>query len=334
MTSSPSPAGYNHNGAQSKAEVYSQMAKELRQEMHSIFICTECKTKGKIVVVTDTTLPMGTMQADDSWALRMVKMNTRYELHPAEISGPSGTETAAELRRRLQLALKENAGLQAQHDAAIKIIERMRGDHEIKMKQQWDNSYASHEETGHQTGHGEQVLELSEAKHGSISIECDTQNEFCEESEKKICHKQERIISLMEQKEEANKLLHIEKGKHEDLQAQYMSLDSMYQNLLKLISEEQKKNLELASGYEKLTEEHQQLHSNHEALRAQVERNKPLIEVGVAIRLRWLENVHFILDSQNGRILDEPVVEVGNAAAHHANFEVGEQITSIIIRCS
>ncbi|TEY34090.1 hypothetical protein BOTCAL_0650g00020 [Botryotinia calthae] len=271
------PVDSSHDADQSKTKPYSQIMKDLRNEMHAVFICTKCKTKGKIVVVTDHTLPMGEPQIGDSWALMMIKQNTRFELHPSgEASGPSGTESATELRRILKLALDENKELKANLDSAVVVIEEMRRDHEKEISLQLDNFKVSIEKIENQI-----------------------------QSERQATSEQLRLTD----------------NKYEALYDKSVSLDSEYQNVLGNLKEERKKNLGLVSDYKELSQEHQQLRSNHEALRYTSESIKPLLSIGIAMRLRWLENIHFMFEGHNGRILDGRVVESGNIAAHHPNFE-------------
>ncbi|KAF7948699.1 hypothetical protein EAE96_007893 [Botrytis aclada] len=271
-------ADSSHDADQSKASIYSQIAKELRKEMHAIFICTKCRTKGNIVVVTDHTLPTGEPEAGDSWALSMIKQNTRFELHPSgEMPGPSGNESAAQLRRLLQLALDENKMLKAHRDAAVVTIEKMGRNHQKEISLQQDNFKAS-------------------IKQIEVQIESERQ----ESSEK----------------------LRLEENRCKALHDNSVSLDSKNQKIMENLKEERKKNLGLVSDYKKLSEEHHQLRSDHEELRGTSERVRPLLSVGIAMRLRWLENIHFMFEGNNGRTLDSRVVESGNIAAHDPNFEV------------
>ncbi|TGO16893.1 hypothetical protein BPAE_0462g00020 [Botrytis paeoniae] len=271
------PVDSSHDADQSKTDPYAQVVKDLRKEMHTIFICTKCRTKGNIVVVTDHTLPTGEPQAGDSWALMMIKQNTLYELHPSgEASGPSGRESAAQLRRLLQSALDENRELKAERTSAVEVIERMRRDHQKEMLLQLDN------------------FQMSIKK-----IQNQIESERHETSEK---------LRLADNR---NKVLH----------ENSVLLDAKYQKIIGNLKEERKKNLGLVSDYEKLSEEHQQLRSNHEALREISERVKPLLRIGTALRLRYLENIHFMFEGHNGRMLDGRIVESGNVAAHDPNFE-------------
>ncbi|TGO60005.1 hypothetical protein BCON_0039g00360 [Botryotinia convoluta] len=271
------PVGSSHDADQSKTSLYSQIAKDLRKEMHAIFICTKCRTKGNIVVVTDNTLPTGEPQAGDSWALMMTKQNTRYELHPsAEAPGFSGTESAAQLRRLLQSTLDENRYLKAERSSAVEVIEKMRRDHQKEMSLQVENFQMS------------------------------------------IKQIQDQIQSEMQ---ETSEQLRLADNRYEALHDKSVSLDSKYQKMMGNSKEERKKNLGLASDLERLSEEHQHLRSSHEALRETSERVKPLLSIGIAMRLRWLENIHFMFEGHNGRILDGRIVESGNIAAHDPNFE-------------
>ncbi|KAM0127028.1 hypothetical protein ACHAO1_009717 [Botrytis cinerea] len=271
------PVDSSHDADQSKTKPYSQIVKDLRNEMHAIFICTKCKTKGKIVVVTDHTLPMGESQVGDSWALMMIKQNTRFELHPSEAaSGLSGTESATELRRLLKLALDENKELKANRDSAVVIIEKMQKDHEKEISLQLDNFKANIEKIEKQ---------------------------------------------LQSERHEASEQLRLADKNYKTLYDKSVLLDSKYQNVLRNLEEEQKKNLGRMSDHKELSKEYQQLRSNHEALRDMSERIKPLLSIGIAMRLRWLENIHFMFEGHNGRTLDGRVVELGNVAAHHPDFE-------------
>ncbi|KAF7902156.1 uncharacterized protein EAF01_007454 [Botrytis porri] len=250
------PVDSSHDADQSKTDLYAQTVKELRKEMHSIFICTKCRTKGNIVIVTDHTLPMGEPQAGDSWALMMIKKNTRYELHPSrEVPGLSGNESAAQLRRILQLTLDENKDLRAERSSAVK----------VNIEQIQDQIRSERQQTSEQ-------LRLADNR---------------------------------------NKALHNKS----------VSLDLNYQKIMEDLKEERKKNLRLVSDLERLSGEHQQLRSNHERLRETSERVKPLLSIGIALRLRWLENIHFMFEGNNGRMLDGRIVESGNVAAHDPNFE-------------
>ncbi|RAL58553.1 hypothetical protein DID88_004001 [Monilinia fructigena] len=226
---------------------------------------------------------MGESQSGDSWALKMVKMNTRHELHPfGEAPGPSGIETDPELRRVLQLSLEENAELQEKYNSALAIIERMQSNHKIELQQERDDLSATLQQRENQIQDKEWMLGLFREKVRCLSIKCDTQ----------ACCKPEHV-TLMEQKEEVSKLLYLEKDRYEALHAKHASLDSIYQDTQGLLEEEQKKNVGLVSGHGKLTKEHQRLHSDHEELRALFKNQKPFVDVGVAIRLRWLENIPF-----------------------------------------
>ncbi|KAG4030282.1 hypothetical protein MFRU_012g00280 [Monilinia fructicola] len=277
MSFSSSSTSSSQNKVKSKAEVYADMAKELKKDMLSIFICTKCNTKGKIVQVIDHTLPMGELQAGDSWALKMVKMNTRHELHPfVEAPSPSGSETGTELRRLLQISRGENAAIQEKYNSALASIEKMQSNHKIELQQQRDVLSAT----------------LKEIKK-----------------------------QIQEQKEELSGILCLEKDRYEILHEKHASLDSMYQDTQVLFKEEQKKNVGLVSDHGKLTKKYEKLHLDHAELRALLKKQKPFVDVGVAIRLRWLENIHSMFPGQSGRVLDGSVVEAGNASAHHANFE-------------
>ncbi|KAF7853580.1 uncharacterized protein EAF02_011885 [Botrytis sinoallii] len=246
-----------------EARFRAQIVKELREEMHALFICTQCRTKGNILVVTDDTLPTGEILPGDSWALMMIKQNTRYEMHPLrEEPILSGNESAAQLRRILQSTRDENKDLEAQRSAAIEIMEQMRSDHQKEIQDQ-----------------------IQKERHATT----------------------ERLRLT----DEKNRLLH----------ENSVLLDSNLQKIMEALKEERKKNLGLASDYKKLSEEHQQLRSNHEALRETSERVKPLLSIGIALRLRWLENIHFMFEGHNGRMLDGCIVESGNVAAHDPKFE-------------
>ncbi|KAF5873980.1 uncharacterized protein Bfra_005447 [Botrytis fragariae] len=271
------PVDSSHDAHQSKAEFYAQIVKDLRKEMHDIFICTKCRTKGNIVVVTDHTLPTGEPQTGDSWALMMIKQNTRYELHPSrEAAGLSGNESAAQLRRILQSTLDENRDLKAERSSAVKVIEKLRRDHQKKTTLQVDNFQVS------------------------------------------IKQIQDQIQS---ERQENSEQLRLADNRNKALHDKSVSLDSKYQKIMANLKEEQKKNLGLVSDLEKLSEEHQQLRLSHETLRETSERVKPLLRIGIALRLRWLENIHFMFEGHNGRILDGRIVESGNVAAHDPNFE-------------
>lgn len=322
ISSSFSPVDSTRNGAKSKAEVYAQMAKELKKEMHSIFICTTCNTKGNIIQVTDDTLPVGEIQAGDSWALKMVKMNTRYELHPAgKAPGPSGTETAPELRRLPRLSSNDNDRNQKARQLALAIINKMQRDHKMELQQQRDSLDATLVQKERQIQDKERILTLFQEKVRSLSVKLDAQT-----------RQKSEHISLMDDNEKIRELLLLEKDRNKALKTQYISLNTIYQENMGYFNEEQKKNLRLISDHEKLVNENQQLRSNHEESQALADNQKPLMDVGMAMRLRWLENIHFMFVGQQGRALDGLIVEAGNAAAHHANFEVCNQVIIILLR--
>ncbi|TGO07430.1 hypothetical protein BTUL_0278g00130 [Botrytis tulipae] len=269
------PVDSSHDADQ--ARFRAGIVKELREEMHALFVCTKCRTKGNIVVVTDHTIPSGEILAGDSWALMMIKKNTRYELHPPrEMPDLSGKESAAQLRRILQSTLDEIKDLKAERSSAIGVIEKMRSDHQKEMSLQVDNFQMSIKQ-----------------------IENQIQSERQETSEK----------------------LRLAYNRCKALHDKSASLDSKYQKTMENLKEEQKKNLGLVSDLENLSAEHQKLRSNHKALRETGEKVKPLLNIGIAMRLRWLENIHFMFEGHNGRMLDGSIVESGNVAAHDPNFE-------------
>ncbi|KAF7924627.1 uncharacterized protein EAE97_010578 [Botrytis byssoidea] len=269
------PVDSSHDAEQ--ARFRAGIVKELREEMHALFVCTKCRTKGNIVVVTDHTIPSGEILAGDSWALTMIKKNTRYELHPPrEIPDLSGKESAAQLRRILQSTLDEIKDLKAERSSAVGVIEKMRSDHLKEMSLQVDNFQMSIKQ-----------------------IENQIQGERQETSEK----------------------LRLADNRCKALHDKSASLDSKYQKTSENLKEEQKKNLGLASDLKILSGEYQKLRSNHEALRETSEKFKPLLNIGIAMRLRWLENIHYMFEGHNGRMLDGSIVESGNVAAHDPNFE-------------
>ncbi|TGO41393.1 hypothetical protein BHYA_0022g00320 [Botrytis hyacinthi] len=270
------PVDSSHDDDQ--ARFRAGIVKELREEMHALFVCTKCRTKGNIVVVTDHTLPADEIQAGDSWALMMIKKNTRYELHPLrETPGLSGKESATQLRRILQSTLDENKDLKAERNSAVGVIEKMQSDHQKEMSLQVDNFQMS------------------------------------------IKQIQDQIQS---ERQETSEQLRLADNRCKALHDKCASLDSKYQKTMENLKQEQKRNLGLVSDLENLSAEHQKLRSNHEALQEASERVKPLLNIGIAMRLRWLENIHFMFEGHNGRILDGCIVESGNVAAHDPNFEL------------
>lgn len=273
------PVDSSHDADQ--ARFRAGIVKELREEMHALFVCTKCRTKGNIVIVTDHTIPAGEIQAGDSWALMMIKKNTRYELHPPrEMLGLSGKESAAQLRKILQSTLDENKDLKAERSSAVGVIEKMRSDHQNEMSLQVDNFQMS-------------IKQIED--------------------------------QIQSEKHETSEQLRLAGSKCKALHDKSASLDSQYQKIMESLKEERKKNLRLASDLKILSEEHQKLRSNHEGLRETSERIKPLLNIGIAMRLRWLENIHFMFEGHNGRILDARIVESGNVAAHDPHFEVSEK---------
>ncbi|KAF7897592.1 hypothetical protein EAF00_005820 [Botryotinia globosa] len=269
------PVDSSHDADQ--ARFRAGIVKELREEMHALFVCTKCRTKGNIVIVTDHTIPSGEILAGDSWALMMIKKNTRYELHPPrDMPDLSGKESAAQLRRILQSTLDEIKDLKAERTSAVGVIEKLRSDHQKEMSLQVDSFQMSIKQ-----------------------IENQIQSERQETSEK---------LRLADNR---CKVLHDKSA----------SLDSKYQKTMENLKEEQKKSLRVVSDLENLSAEHQKLRSNHEALRETSERVEPFLRIGIAMRLRWLENIHFMFEGHNGRMLDGCIVESGNVAAHDPNFK-------------
>ncbi|TGO44437.1 hypothetical protein BOTNAR_0824g00020 [Botryotinia narcissicola] len=248
------PVDSSHDADQ--ARFRAGIVKELREEMHALFIL-----------------------AGDSWALIMIKKNTRYELHPPrEIPDLSGKESSAQLRRILQSTLDEIKDLRAERSSAVGVIEKMRSDHQKEMSLQVDN------------------FQMSIKR-----IENQIQSERQETSEK----------------------LRLADNRCKALHDKSASLDSKYQKTMESSKEEQKKNLGLVSDLENLSAQHQKLRSNHEALRGTSEKVKPLLNIGIAMRLRWLENIHFMFEGHNGSILDGCIVESDSLLAQYAGLSVG-----------
>ncbi|KAF7913502.1 uncharacterized protein EAE98_011527 [Botrytis deweyae] len=302
-----------------EARFRAQIVKELREEMHAMFICTQCRTKGNIVVVTDDTLPTGEILPGDSWALMMIKQNTRYEMHPLrEEPILSGNESAAQLRRILQSTLDENRDLEAQRSAAIEIMEQMRSDHHQAMSLQINDFQVSIREIQ------DQIQKERDATTERLSLTVE-KNRLLQQNSVSLDSNLDKVIGALKEERKKNLGLVSDYKKlseeHQQLQENSVSLDSKHQEIMGSLKEERKKNLGLASDYEKLSEEHQQLRSNHEALQETSERVKPLLSIGIALRLRWLENIHFMFEGHNGRMLDGRIVESGNIAAHDPKFE-------------